>query len=66
MTNRQKYFLSQDNSCHWYVIPDDKRQEWEDWCNLDEDDEASWNVPEFAIEVGGSPFRVTFENPEIP
>lgn len=40
--------MDQDNDCHWYIIEADKRQEWDAWLNLDPDDEASWNVPEFA------------------
>jgi hypothetical protein len=59
MTNRQKYFLVQDNSCHWYVIPEDKKDEWDTFCDLPEDDEASWEVPEFARDVDG-PHSVAF------
>ena len=57
-----RYFLDCDNDCHHYVIPVDRQEEWEAWLDLDSDDEASWNVPLFAVAVGGSPSLVTFEN----
>ena len=59
MTNRKKYFLSQDNSCHWYAVLADKKKEWDEWANLDEEDEASWNVPDFASGID-SPSEVQF------
>lgn len=59
-----RYFLDQDNSCHWYIVPVANRAEWEAWCELDEDDEASWTPPAFATPINGSPTRVTFTDPE--
>ena len=59
----QRFFLSQDNDSHWYIIPVDKRVEWNDWLELDEDDEPSWMVPEFAKAVGGNPSLITFTDP---
>lgn len=58
-----RYFLSQDNSCHWYIVPVDKRAEWSAWRELDDDDERSWDVPEFATELSGAPSNVTFTDP---
>ena len=46
-----KYILTQDNDSHWYVIPKDKVSKWNEWCELDQDDDASWGAPEFAEEV---------------
>ena len=60
-----QFFLGRDQSSHWYVIPEEHRAAWEEWCDLDEDDEASWIAPKFAIPVNGSPSNVTFTNPEI-
>lgn len=57
-----RYFLSRDNSCHWYIIPEEYRTAWTAFLNLDEDDEQSWDIPTFATAVGGSPELVTFEN----
>jgi hypothetical protein len=60
-----RYFLSSDNDGHWYVIPESHRQNWDKWVDLDSDDEESWNVPEYAKEVNGSPSLVTFLEPII-
>lgn len=58
-----RYFLSQDDSCHWYLIPADRREEWDTWRNLASDDERSWEVPDFARFIDNPSF-VTFTNPE--
>lgn len=61
----ERYFLTTDNDSHWYVIPEAKRGEWNEWCDIPSDDERAWEPPEFARAVGGSPSLVTFTNPEI-
>jgi hypothetical protein len=55
-----RYFLSQDESCHWYIVRDDKRSEWEDW-NNDPDD--GFPPATIAYSVGGWPGQITFEKP---
>jgi hypothetical protein len=60
-----RYFLSRDSDCHWYVIPVARQQEWEEWCAIDPDDERAWTPPAFARVVGGSPSTVTFCAPEF-
>ena len=62
---QERYFLSQDGSCHWYVVPVSRKEEWSEWRNLPEDDERAWDTPDFAQEVGGSPTLVTFTDPAI-
>ena len=57
-----KNILVQDNNSHWYVIPKDKEPKWNQWCNLDSDDEASWEAPDFAEEVWDYPTLVEFTN----
>ena len=59
------YFMDTDDSGHWYVIPESKRKEWEEWANLPEDDPAGWDEPDYAHSVGGSPAQVTFQRPVI-
>lgn len=54
-------FLSQDNSCHWYLVPAGMREAWNEWCNLDEDDERAWDAPPYAVRLPGSPSQVEFE-----
>ncbi|HEY3495958.1 MAG TPA: hypothetical protein VGK73_14770 [Polyangiaceae bacterium] len=58
------FFLAQDNSCHWYCVPTSKREEWEAWCDIPEDDERSWNEPDYARRLDGGPEQVEFQNPK--
>lgn len=60
-----RFYLTQDNDSHWYVVPLVNKHEWDEWCDIDPDDERAWMPPEFAKAVGGSPCLVTFSNPEI-
>ena len=55
-----KYKLTQDNDCHWYIIPTDKQEEWDEWLEIDSDDEKSWNVPTFASGID-SPEEIEFD-----
>ncbi len=61
----KRFFLDQDQSSHWYVIPLARRAEWDKWCDIPEDNEAAWTAPVFVQEVGGGPNCVTFSQPEI-
>lgn len=69
MSEPHPYIIVKDNDCHTYVIPRDKKAGWEAWCAIpepdyrvpeDERDYRSWDVPEYAVIVGGHPDRVTF------
>lgn len=60
-----RYFLDQDNDSHWYCIPLERRESWDAFCDLDTEDEESWNAPEWAKPLDGHPNGVTFENPSI-
>lgn len=59
----QRYFLDQDNDCHWFLVEADKRAEWEAWLEIDSGDEKSWTPPNCAEELPGGPSDVIFENP---
>jgi len=61
----KKYFLDQDHSCHWYVIDADCRHDWNEWLDLDEDDERAWQAPNFAKELGTGPSLIEFSNYEV-
>lgn len=51
---RYTYFrLVSDNSGHDYVIPVDRSEDWEAFMAIPEDDQASWEVPDFAHQVEG-------------
>ncbi len=58
--HESRYFLGMDDSCHWYIIPEDNREEWRIW-------KSGYNeeldVPEFAVRINGFPCRVTFKDP---
>lgn len=45
MTNHQKFLLVQDDDCHWYIIPDDCKTEFDAWiermCSDEEDVDCS-------------------------
>lgn len=60
-----RYFLSNDGSGHWYIVLVSRQEEWYQWRNLDEDDEASWEAPSFASRINGSPELVHFISPEV-
>lgn len=55
-----RYFLAGDNSGHDYVVPVEHKEEWFAWLEIPEDDERSWDVPEFATQVDGG---LTFTDP---
>ena len=59
----RRYCLVQDNDSHWYIIPANRRQDWEAHCELDPNDEASWSDPFWAERIDGDPSTVHFENP---
>lgn len=58
------YFLDTDDSAHWYVVPDDKRDAWDEWRELDDDDPRGWDEPEWANRIGGHPRWVVFPSYE--
>lgn len=58
----EKYILIQDNDCHWFVIPVNKKKKWFEWCEIPEDNEASCETPKFAKEVWWCTSLVEFTN----
>lgn len=67
MSENGRYFLSQDDDCHWYLVPVDHVIAWKAWCEIPGYDERSWDVPIFATAIDG-PHRLTFADPiqEVP
>ena len=57
-----RYLLQQDDDGHWYVIPADKRDEFDTWLS---DGYVTQPQPTWAWQVGGHPNNVTFTEPEI-
>lgn len=58
-----RYTLVQDDSCHWYIIPADKKEDWYKW---EQSEEAELgHIPDWADHFGSGPEAVTFTDPEI-
>lgn len=62
MSDDRRYFIGRDCSSHWYIVPAEKRAAWEAWANISEDDERSWDVPDYARRID-NPYRMTFRDP---
>lgn len=58
-----RFTLIQDNDCHWFIIPAEKKQEFNVW--LESVDAELGISPEWAFHFGSGPEQVTFTNPEI-
>jgi hypothetical protein len=56
------FFLTTDDSGHWYVVPLDKTKEWQDWVDMDGNIPESWDAPTWAYEVGGCPSKIIFKD----
>lgn len=57
-----KFFLDSDNDCHWYVVPDEKREAWDEWVDLDEDDPRGWTAPSWAERINGPVSQIRFSD----
>ena len=51
--NEEEFVEAKDNDCHRYKIPKDKEDDWYKWLEIDEDDERSWDVPDYAERLDG-------------
>lgn len=65
LKERPRFFMDQDNDCHWYIIPQERGDEWHKWKSIPDGDERGWTVPDWAKPIGESHTLVTFEDPEI-
>lgn len=59
----ERYFVGIDNSSHRYLVPLAKRDHWNKWVDLPEDNPRSWDAPDYAERFEGG--LLTFESPEI-
>lgn len=55
-----RFILVYDNPGHAYYIPEGRRPDWEEWLCLDDDDERSWEEPDYATRIDGT---FTFTDP---
>lgn len=58
----EEYIAVKDNDTHRYQIPRSKKAEWEVFCEIPEDDEKSWDVPEWAERIDGMPVKSFKQN----
>lgn len=52
-----------DDDFHHYVIPFEKKEEWNTFLEIDSDDERGWEVPVWAERIDGG--QVVFKNYRI-
>lgn len=61
---KKRYFLASDDDGHWFIVPVERRSDFDDWVSQDWSSElANFQTPTYVEEVGGDPSFVTFENP---
>ena len=58
----ERYFLSADNSGHQYAVPVSQHDSWYEWLDIPEDNEASWEMPAYAMRIDGT---FTFTDPRM-
>lgn len=61
--SEQRFVQVRDESSHRYYIPFDRLEHWWEWSEIDEDDPASWDVPDYARRIDGG--YLTFTDPRI-
>jgi hypothetical protein len=59
VNTNQKFFMDTYDGDH-YIIPVDRAAEWNEWLEIPDDDERSWQVPDFVYAIGGCPTQVQF------
>lgn len=57
------YMITSDNDGHYYVIPVDKTEEWDEFC--ESPDYENVELPDYADEIGGCSTLVHFPSYEI-
>lgn len=58
-----EFILVQDEDSHWYVIPSNKENEWNNFLNGADAD--NWDIPAYAEGIGGSYTLVKFKKYRI-
>ena len=62
MDAKTRFFIGQDNECHWYMVDVQFRDEWNKWLNSDT--YPDFDCPTYAVQIDG-PHMLTFTNPEF-
>ena len=61
--NNERFFFDQDGCCLWYLVPEDRRADWNEWRELDGEDPESWEAPAYARMLRGRVAEHTFACP---
>ena len=59
----QRFFLGCDSSGHDYLVPVERREDFNRWSDLPEDDPEGWEEPSYATRIDG-PYTLTFTDPK--
>jgi len=59
------FCLVQDEDGHWFVIPENKMDKWEEYLDKVYNLEEYPEQPSWVDEIGGNPNRVVFPSYEI-
>jgi hypothetical protein len=54
-----RFRLVRDDDCHWFVIPADRVDDWDNWVTSED-----WDPPTYATPIDG-PHLLTFERFEV-
>jgi len=66
MTNKQKFILTNDEDGHWYIIPESKKDEFDNWLDLVYSEEADCgDMPEWAKCIDGPHSIIIHEYSEV-
>jgi hypothetical protein len=57
---KTRYRIVGDYSGHNYYIPAERSEDWNKFTQIPENDERSWDVPDWAVRIDG---RFTFTDP---
>jgi hypothetical protein len=56
----ESYFFDKDRNGTFYIIPTRKREEWNKWLNLPEDNPYSWDALHFTEIIEGKMPKIEF------
>jgi hypothetical protein len=59
----RRFFIGSDDDGHEFLVPFERREEWEAWLTQLHGPEPDWNQPAYAASIDGG--LLTFENPLI-
>jgi len=57
---RKKFFIDSDDDGHKYLIPAEKRQEWEGWLKRFYWENSEEEMPTFVFPIGCHPNKIEF------